>query len=610
MRYGVIALLFILLSTDLAFGQAASVPVPVFFPQLAMGGSADGQNYDTIIQIVNNNSMSITGHVALFSDTGSPLAVSFDGQSPQSAADITLAPGAARQIQLTLDGALTVGWMAITYSPSDALTTVILQFRSGAALLSEVGVDPAFGTLAATDFAAETDATLNTGIAIANPSQSAAFVLARLWDPDTGASVTGNVLSLPANGHTARLLTELFPNVPNISQTRAKISLDSCSSPTCNFAGGNGFLATAIRLNGDQFTTIPVSQRSSGGDPSVHILPQVAFGGPGSGLNMKTVLYFTTNVSTGVSGTADIFDNDGNALMASADGAAPASSITFTVPGNRVSRIVLSGDQTLRSGWIRLTLSGSVNLIANAVFQTFIGSDLASEASVLESPSINNGLIYAKVQSGVANVGVAFANSQTDANTISLTLFSQDGFVAATRDITLPANGHLAQFVTELFPQLGSSDFDGALSVHSSTPFSALALRLSGDKLATLPVAENGMYRPSITGLRITGTTRSGAQVSFQVDLADFDSDIATASSTSVSATAYIDFGSSVGFDFGSFTIDGTAVINAMTGTLSGTFQPPDITSTVPSGTAAVFYIVISDSSGNTSNLIGIPVRF
>jgi len=51
-------------------------------------------------------------------------------------------------------------------------------------------------------------------------------------------------------------------------------------------------------------------------------------------------------------------------------------------------------------------------------------------------------------------------------------------------------------------------------------------------------------------------------------------------------------------------------MLNAMTGTLSGTFKPPDITSTVPSGTPALFYIVISDSSGNASNLISIPVRF
>src|SRR5262249_110249 len=190
----------------------------------------------------------------------------------------------------------------------------------------------------------------------------------------------------------------------------------------------------------------------------------------------------------------------------------------------------------------------------------------ASEASVLESTAINNGLIYVKVQRGVANVGVAFANSQANANTITLNLFNQDGSLAATRDITLPVNGHLAQFVTELFPQFGSSDFDGALSIHSSTGFSALALRLSFDKLATLPVAENGMYRPTITTVRITGTQRAGAQVSFQIDLTDSDQDVATSSSASVNVTAYVDFGSSVGYDFGSFTIDGSGMLNRLTG--------------------------------------------
>ena len=604
----VLALLLLLLSAELALGQATSTPVSVAFPQLAIGGDADGQNYVTIIQIVNNNSVPITGHIALFSDTGAALGVLFDGQGPQSTLDITLQSGATRQIQVTLNGAITAGWMAITYSPSDALTTVILQFRSGNILLSEVGVDPAFDTIEATDFAAETDTTLNTGIAIVNPSSTTGYVLARLWDTATGTSFTSSILTLPANGHMARLLTELFPNVPNIAQIRAAVSLDSCSSSSCSFPGGNGFLGTAIRLNGAQFTTIPVTARDVG-DP-VRVLPQVAFGGPAGGLNMKTVLYFTTNVVTGVFGTADIFDNDGNPLMASADGGAPSSSITFTVPGNRVGRIVLSGDQTLRSGWIRLTLPSSVNLVANAVFQTFNGSNLASEASVLESTPINNGLIFVKIQSGVANVGVALENSQSSANTITLNLFNRDGFVAATRDITLPVNGHLAQFVTELFPQLGSSDFDGALSIHGSAGFSALALRLSFDKLATLPVAENGMYRPTITGLRVTGTQRAGAKVNFQIDLTDFDSDVATGSSTSVAAIAYIDFGSSVGYDVGPVTIDGTAMVNRMSGTLSGTFSPPNVTGTVPGGTSAVFYIVVSDSAGNGSNFIGIPVRF
>src|SRR5262245_53857461 len=366
-------LILFMLWTGLAFGQVTYVPTSLAFPQITVGGDTGAQNYTTIVQIVNNNSTSTTGHIALFSDSGSPLAVQFDGQGPQSAMDVTLGAGATRQIQLTLSGAITPGWMEITYSPSDALTTVILQFRSGTTLLSEVGVDPAFDVISSTDFAAETDTTLNTGIAIANAGGSQAFVLARMTDPNTGSTIANSVITLPANGHIARLLTELFPSVPNISQLRTKVSLDSCSSSACSFPGG-GFLATAIRLNGAQFTTIPVTERAVG-DP-IRVLPQVAFGGPSDGLNMKTVLYFTTNISTGVFGTVDIFDNDGNPLLASADGGAPSSTTTFTVPGNRVSRLVLSGDQTLRSGWIRLTLPASVHLVTSAVFQTFIGANL------------------------------------------------------------------------------------------------------------------------------------------------------------------------------------------------------------------------------------------
>jgi hypothetical protein len=607
MKSRLIALIMFLAFADVSWGQVTFSPVPLAFPQIAVGGDTAGLNYTTLIQIVNNNSASTTGRITLYSDSGSALAVLFDGQAPQSTMDFTLVPGATRQIQLTLNGDVTAGWMLINYSPSDALTSVILQFRSGTNLLSEVGIDPASDTFGTTDFAAETDTTMNTGIALANPSTATAYVLARLWDPSTGTQTTNTVISLPPNGHLAKFLTELFPAVINISQIRAEISLDSCSSSSCSFAGGNGFLATAIRLNGDQFTTIPVSERQSGGD-QVRILPQIAFGGPTAGLNMKTVLYFTTNVSTGVFGTANIFDDDGNPLNASADGGAPSSSIAFTVSGNRVSRIVLSGDQTLRSGWIRLTLSGSVHLIASAVFQTFNGAALVSEASVLESPAIGHGLIYVKTVGGAANVGVAFANSNPDANTITLDLFNRDGFVLDTRNITLPANGHLAHFVTEIFPQLASqTDFDGALSIHSATPFSALALRLIADKIATLPVAANGMYRPAITSLRVTGTQRSPAQVNFEIDVTDFDSDIATSSSTMTSGLAYVDFGNNI-YDVGFINLDGTSVINRASGTLRGSFQPR--VTGVTSGVPAVLFVFIQDSLGNESNVVAIQFKF
>jgi hypothetical protein len=87
------------------------------------------------------------------------------------------------------------------------------------------------------------------------------------------------------------------------------------------------------------------------------------------------------------------------------------------------------------------------------------------------------------------------------------------------------------------------------------------------------------------------------------------DSDVATSSSTSVSGFAAVDFGQS-GEDDGPVTIDGTPLLNKRFGTLTGSFKPPDITGSVPSGTPVVFYIVISDSLGNQSNIVSIPGRY
>src|SRR5688572_588785 len=133
-------LLLLLLFAPPAFGQETFLPVSVRFPQIAIGGDANGANYVTLLQIVNDNSAATTGHLTLYSDSGIALPALFDRQGPYSSVDISLAPGEARQLQLTLNGAVTAGWMEITWAPSDAVTTVILQFRSGTTLLSEIGV--------------------------------------------------------------------------------------------------------------------------------------------------------------------------------------------------------------------------------------------------------------------------------------------------------------------------------------------------------------------------------------------------------------------------------------------------------------------------------------
>ena len=91
--------------------------------------------------------------------------------------------------------------------------------------------------------------------------------------------------------------------------------------------------------------------------------------------------------------------------------------------------------------------------------------------------------------------------------------------------------------------------------------------------------------------------------------MTDYDSDIVTDSSTTVSGVAYVDFGDA-GYDYGPVMIDGARLLNQASGTLSGTFQPPNVTGAVPSGYPAVFYIYIFDSAGNQSNFVAIPTKF
>jgi hypothetical protein len=612
MRYRFAAVLLFVLVSKLAYGQATSQGVSIGFPQIVVGGDPNGTNYTTILQFVNNNSATTAADISLFGDSGSPLPVSFDGQSPQATMHVVLNSGETRQIQLTLSGNIIPGWMEIDYSPSDALASVILQLRSGSTIVAEVGVDPKSSLIGAADFPVETDSFLNTGIAIVNASNTTTgYVYAQLWDPTSGIPVANQTITIPPDGHYAKLLTEIFSNVPAIAQIRAKISLDSCLDASCTVGGGNGFIATALRLNGNNFTTIPVAQTSNPGDalPTTRVLPHVAFGGSSSGVHLNTVLYFTTTVPTGVFGTAEIFNDDGSPLAASVDGAAPATSFTFTVPGNRVTRVVLTSNETLHGGWIKLTLPSSVDLNVSAIFQTVNGSTVTAEAGVLESIPNKNGLVYVS-QSATTRVGVAFANSQPTANTITLTLYNNAGFVFASRDITLGPNAHKAQFIDELFPQLAlGANFDGALGMHSSLEFAALALRLNSGELATLPVSANGMYRPSITGLRITKLQKSPALVNFDIDVNDFDSDIVISGATSVTANSGLFFGAQIGSAEAVPTIDGTNLLNRTNGTLSGSYTRPDI-GAIPSGTQAYFYIYIYDSAGNQSNTMYILVTF
>src|SRR5215471_11113117 len=135
-------LVFFLSLTAPVFAQVTFSPVNVGFPHIVIGGDPAGFNYATVLQVVNNNSISTTARLQLFADDGTPLLSLFDGVGPQSSLNLTLDSGAAKQIQITSNGAITGGWLQITYKPADAQTTLLIRLQSGNTLLTEVGVNP------------------------------------------------------------------------------------------------------------------------------------------------------------------------------------------------------------------------------------------------------------------------------------------------------------------------------------------------------------------------------------------------------------------------------------------------------------------------------------
>lgn len=615
--------LFVLFCAAPTFAQVGFQSKNVWFPNLDVGGDPGGLHYVTLVEASNTTSSFLTGVLTVYSADGTAMSVSFDGQAPEASLSFELDSGVARQIEISSTGDITQGWMQITYTPNLAETTVIVQYLAGSSILSEVGINPFLNNMTdttlgpATVFPVETnlDSNLNTGIAIANPN-TAQVVRVQLL---SGGTIVGTTtISLPQYGYTAKLVTDLFPNVSGISQMTAEVGLTSCTTTACT-ALGPGLIATALRLNISTglFTAVPVGPTPLGGAVT-RLIPHIAFGGSPADIHFQTVLYLTNPAGTGVTGQASLYDNNGNPIAATANGgSAPASSFPFSVLAGSVFKITLSGGPALQQGWLQLTQSDqTAPLIVNALFQIYNGPTVISEANVLESPASLTGSIYVHLTPGITNIGVALANPQSTPNTVMVTLYNQAGFTDPSLQYTvkLPPFGHLAQYVTDMFPQLTGTSFDGTLSMQGGSGFSAVALRQNGASVvgfAALSVSQGTMFMPSITNVQVTGTTRfNGGTVSFTISVADYSSSLVSATSSVVQAAEWIYYPNSNQQDgaYG-FELDGTPMINAQTGTLTGTFQSEN-PNTIPSGTPAVFYMDIIDSLGNYSNVISIPFKF
>jgi hypothetical protein len=198
----------------------------IYFPQLADGRDTQGC-WKTTLVLSTRTSTESSVTVRLFDNSGSPLTVGVSGETA-SQYSLTIPPFGVRTILSDGTGPSQQGWALVESSERLGGIAVYSYFDTVGRLVSEVGV-PASVDLTYMSFFAEHDVDTYTGIAIANPHDAATDVVLTLTDGNHATVGTRN-LSIPANGHAAMYVTQLFDGVSIPAGFRGTVEATSSRS--------------------------------------------------------------------------------------------------------------------------------------------------------------------------------------------------------------------------------------------------------------------------------------------------------------------------------------------------------------------------------------------
>ena len=219
----------------------------------------------------------------------------------------------------------------------------------------------------------------------------------------------------------------------------------------------------------------------------------------------------TSNATTTVSGDTSTPSTGSSAPTStptttpstSGNSASGSSASGSTSTGNASAQSSIGGQSLTTSGGGRSMQVGSAQVTAAAgqqsvpsgvaIFGYRENGVLVAEAGVPASVPARRGRIYAEV-SGSANTGLAIANANDSAATVSFFFTDTNGKDFGNGTVAIPAHGQIARFLNET-PFNGPQRTEGTFTFSSSVPVSAIAIRgflneRSEFLATTLPVAD------------------------------------------------------------------------------------------------------------------------
>ncbi len=186
---------------------AAQGPTTYYFPHLSVGA-----RWQTTITYINDSSREVTCETEFISDHGNPLLVSFPGRGMVMNRTDVLPPGGSvhEETDVELGAPLAPGWAKAACTGPLKASLLFRQYDSEGMPVAEAGVNAtAVPASRFVTFAEQAEGKTGTGVAYANPSETAADVMftARDTAGQTLASVVRTVLP---EGHDAQVMSVLF----------------------------------------------------------------------------------------------------------------------------------------------------------------------------------------------------------------------------------------------------------------------------------------------------------------------------------------------------------------------------------------------------------------
>ena len=186
---------------------AAQGATTYYFPHLAVGAS-----WQTTLTYINDSSREVTCVTEFISDHGSPLLVSFPGRGMVMDRTDVLAPGGSvhEETNVELDAPLAPGWAKAACTGPVKASLLFRQYDGAGNPVAEAGVNAtAVPATRFVTFAEQAEGKTGTGVAYANPSETAAHVTFTAMDTD-GQTLASVVRTVLPDGHDAQVMSVLF----------------------------------------------------------------------------------------------------------------------------------------------------------------------------------------------------------------------------------------------------------------------------------------------------------------------------------------------------------------------------------------------------------------